>query len=346
MKYFLVNKKVMDEKNKTGSIILYKAPDGTSAIDVKFEGETVWLNAHQMSEIFDVNRPAIVKHIQNIYKTGELKEKSTCSKMEHIASDGKKRIMHFYNLDTIISVGYRVNSKNATNFRIWATSVVKEYLIKGYVINQKRLSETGLKIFEKAIALVKKNIESNVLTDKETKGMLSLVTNYAYSWIVLQKYDEGTLSIENLNIIKTSKLKYEEAISAINEMKNELLPKGEVSKMFGVEKHDGLRGVLEQINQTFDKKELYQSIEEKAAALLYFTIKNHPFTDGNKKIGAFLFVFFLAKNTYLYRSNGEKRIDDNTLVALTLLIATSENSEKDMLLKLVANFLIDEKPHK
>ncbi len=330
----------MEEGKKTWSIVLYKAPDGTSAIDVKFEWETVWLNQIQLSELFDVDRTVITRHINNIIKHWEIEENSNVQKMHFTHSD---KPVKFYNLDFILAVWYRVNAKKWIEFRKRSSQILKDHIIKWYTLNQKRLSETGLKTFEKAIVLIKKNIENNILTDKETKGMLSLVTNYAYSWIVLQKYDEGTLSLENLNTIKTSKLKYEEAIAGINDMKKELLPKGEVSKMFGIEKNDWLKWVLNQIDQTFNKQELYPSIEEKAAALLYFTIKNHPFIDGNKKIWAFLFVFFLAKNKRLYRPNGEKRIDDNTLVALTLLIATSETKEKDMIVKLVANFLLDKK---
>lgn len=326
--------------DQKGSIILYKSPDGKSNIDVKFEWETVWLNQSQIAQIFDVNQPAIAKHLKNIFDTWELEKKWVHSILEYTANDGKKYKTNFYNLDAIISVGYRVNSKNATNFRIWATSILKEYLIQWYSINQKRLWEIWLEVFEKTIALVKKNIENNTLTDKETTWMLSLITNYAYSWIILQKYDEGTLSLENFNTKKAYKLKYGESITVINDMKKELLPKGEVSKMFGIEKNDGLKWVIDQIYQTFDKKELYPSIEEKAAALLYFTIKNHPFADGNKKIGAFLFVFFLAKNKYLYLKDWSKRIEDAVLVALTLLIATSDKNEKDMILKLIANFLI------
>jgi prophage maintenance system killer protein len=189
------------------------------------------------------------------------------------------------------------------------------------------------------VALIKKNIENNVLDDKEIKWMLSLVTNYAHSWIILQKYDEWSLSLENMKIMKTSKLEYKDALKAIDEMKNQLLPKWEVSEMFGIEKNDGLKWVLNQIYQTFDGVELYPSIQEKAAALIYFVIKNHSFADGNKKIWAFLLLVFLAQNSYLYRANWSKRIDDDTLIALTLLVATSERWEKDMILKLVASFL-------
>lgn len=249
----------------------------------------------------------------------------------------------FYNLDFILAVWYRVNAKKGIEFRRRSSQILKDHIIKWYSLNQKRLSETGLKTFEKAIALVKKNIENNTLTDQETKGMLSLITNYAYSRIVLQKYDEWTLWLEYTHIKKTKALDYKEAITAIATMKDDLLPKKEVSQSFGVEKNNGLVWIFKQIYQTFDGQELYPSIEEKAAALLYLTIKNHPFIDGNKKIGAFLFVLFLAKNNYLYTKDWEKRIEDNTLVALTLLIATSEKSEKDMLLKLVANFLLDKK---
>ncbi len=324
--------------DQKGSIVIYKSPDGSSAIDVKFTWETVWLNQNQLSKLFDIDRTVITRHINNIIKNWEIQEKSNVQKMHFSHSD---KPVKFYNLDFILAVWYRVNAKKWIEFRRRSSQILKEYIIKGYSINQKRLTETGLKTFEQAIALVKRNIENNILTDQETKGMLSLITNYAYSWIILQKYDEGTLSLENFNTKKAYKLDYIETIKVINDIKKELLPKGEVSKMFGIEKNDGLKGVLEQIYQTFDKQELYPSIEEKAAALLYFTIKNHPFADWNKKIWAFLFVFFLAKNKCLYKSNGDKRIDDNTLVALTLLIATSDKNEKNMILKLVANFLIE-----
>lgn len=328
-------------KKQMWEIMIYQPKNWEAKIEVRLDGNTIWLTATQMAEIFDVNRPAVVKHLKNIYKTNELIKNSTCSKMEQLAKDWRIRKMNFYNLDAIISVWYRVNSKNATNFRIWATSVLKNHLVQGYSINTKRLSETGLNEFEKAVALIKKNIENNILDDKEIKWMLNLVTNYAHSWIMLQKYDEGTLSLENMKIMKTNKLEYKDALKAIDEMKKELLPKWEVSEMFGIEKNDGLKWVLDQVYQTFDWQELYPSIQEKAAALIYFVIKNHPFADGNKKIWAFLLLVFLAQNNYLYRTNWDKRIDDDTLIALTLLVATSESGERDMILKLVASFLSD-----
>lgn len=328
--------------NNTWEIVFYKKPDGTSAIDVRFDWDTIWLNQNQIATLFDVKTPAVNKHLNNIFNEWELERNSTISKMEIVQIEWKrqvKRSVEFYNLDAIISVWYRVNSKNATTFRIWATNVLKQHLLKWYTINQKRLWETGLDEFEKAVLLIKKNIENNTLEDKEIKGMLSLITNYAHSRILLQKYDEWSLVLENLDIKKAEKFTYEEAISAINDMRNEFLPKKEVSEMFGIERNDWLKWIIAQIYQSFDWVELYPSIQEKAAALMYFTIKNHPFSDWNKKIWAFLLLVFLWKNQLLYRDDWSKIIDDNTLTALTLLVATSNPNEKDMIIKLIVNFI-------
>jgi prophage maintenance system killer protein len=331
-------------KRQNWEIMIYKAKGWSAQIDVKLKDETIWLNLNQIADLFGRDKSVISRHIRNIYKTQELNRDQTVAFFATVQKEWKKSVerqIEYYNLDAIISVWYRVNSKNATNFRIWATSVLKNHLVQWYSINTKRLSETGLDEFEKAVALIKKNIENNVLDNKEIKWMLNLVTNYAHSWIILQKYDEGTLSLENMKIIKTNKLEYKDALKAIDEMKKQLLPKWEVSEMFGIEKNDGLKWVLDQVYQTFDWQELYPSIQEKAASLIYFIIKNHPFADGNKKIWAFLLLVFLAQNNYLYRTNWNKRIDDDTLIALTLLVATSESGERDMILKLVASFLSD-----
>ncbi len=329
---------------KTWEIMIYRSKDWNAEIDVKLENETIWLNQKQMANLFDVSLKTVNEHLVNIYKSWELDKNPTIWKNQIVQIEWKREVrrdVNFYNLDAIISVWYRVNSKNATNFRIWATWVLKNHLVKWYSVNQKRLSETGIDEFEKAVALIKRNIENNLLDDKEIKWMLSLVTNYAHSWIILQKYDEWTLSLENMKIMKTSKLEYKDALKAIDEMKNQLLPKGEVSEMFGIEKNDGLKWVIDQVYQTFDWVELYPSIQEKAAALIYFIIKNYPFAEGNKIIWAFVLVVFLAENNYLYRTNWNKRIDDDTLIALTLLVATSDSWERDMILKLVASFLSD-----
>jgi len=328
--------------NKTWEIVLYKKPDGTSAIDVRFDWDTIWLNQNQIATLFDVDRTVVLKHLKNIYKEWELLEDSTCANFAQVQIEGKrqvKRSISFYNLDAIISVWYRVNSKNATTFRIWATNVLKQHLLKWYTVNQKRLWETWIDEFEKAVLLIKKNIENNMLEDKEIKWMLSLITNYAHSWVLLQKYDEWSLALDNLDIKKAEKFTYEEALSAINDMRNEFLPKKEVSEMFGIERNDWLKWIIDQIYQSFDWVELYPSIQEKAAALMYFTIKNHPFSDWNKKIWAFLLLVFLWKNNLLYLDDWSKIIDENTLTALTLLVATSAPNEKDMIIKLIVNFI-------
>jgi len=328
------------QQNK-GEIIIYQTSKKEVDIKVRLEKETVWLDARQMAQIFDVNRPAIVKHINNIYKSKELNENSTCSILEQVAAEGKKRKINFYNLDMIISVGYRVNSKRATQFRVWATSVLKEYLIKGYAFNQKRIKQLQngqLKKFEQAVGLIKKTIETKQLTARETDGLLKVITDYASSWLLLQKYDE-----EKLEIKKTSKTKYQldykDAKTAIGELKSSLIEKKEATGIFGEERNNSFQGIAGNIYQTFGGKELYPSIEEKAAHLLYFIIKDHPFIDGNKRVGSFLFIVFLARNKFLFKKNGERKINDNALVALALLIAESKPSQKDVLIKLVINFL-------
>lgn len=326
------------KQSNKGEIIIYRTSQKEIELKVRLERETVWLDARQMARIFGVNRPAIVKHINNIYKTGELYKKPTCSILEQVAADGKIRKMNLYNLDMIISVGYRVNSKRATQFRIWATKVLKNYLIKGYAVNQKRLKEINLREFEQAVALIKKAVETKQLTSGETSGLLKVITDYANSWILLQKYDK-----KQLGITKTHKVRYiltfNDAQRAIIELKNDLVSKKEASDLFGQEKKEILEGILGNLNQSFGGKVLYPSIEEKAAHLLYFIIKDHPFIDGNKRVGSFLFIVFLARNRHLFKKNGERKINDNTLVALALLIAESSPKQKEIMIKLIMNFL-------
>lgn len=321
-----------------GEIVIYRTSRKEIELKVRLERETVWLDARRMAQIFSVNRPAIVKHINNIYKTGELYKKSTCSILEQVAADGKIRKMNLYNLDMIISVGYRVNSKRATQFRIWATKVLKNYLIKGYTVNQKRLEEINLREFEQTVVLIKKAIETKQLTSGETSGLLKVITDYANSWILLQKYDK-----KQLGVVKTHKVRYvltyNDAQKAIIELENDLVSKKEASDLFGQEKKEILEGILGNLNQSFGGKVLYPSIEEKAAHLLYFIIKDHPFIDGNKRIGSFLFIVFLARNRHLFKKSGEKKINDNTLVALALLIAESNPKQKEIMIKLIMNFL-------
>lgn len=330
----------MAEKEiKKGEIIIYKTPDNKVQVNVSLDKETIWLDAHRIAKIFDVNRPAIVKHINNIYKNGELSENSTCSILEQVAADGKIRKMNIYNLDMIISVGYRVNSKRATQFRVWATNTLKDYLVKGYVVNEKRLleAENKFKELQTAVDFLRQKSKHELLSGQEQE-ILNLLADYSKTLTLLEQYDKEKVILSKNGRGKFV-LDYSVAEKVIAEIKKELISKKEASELFGTDAQNRLSGILGNILQTFDKKELYPSIEEKAAHLLYFVIKDHPFVDGNKRIGSFLFVYFLDKNKYLYRETGEKKINDNALTALSLLIAISDPKEKDKLIKIVTNFL-------
>ena len=324
------------EELKTGEIVLYKAKDGSTEIDVKFEKETVRLNEAQMSELFQRDRTVINRHINTIFKEGELEKESNVHFLHTPNSD---KPTAFYSLDVIISVGYRVKSLRGTQFRIRATQRLRDYLLKGYAINQKRLEETKLNELEQVVALIKKNMVQGELSHKELTGMLEVATQYTHSRILLQKYDEGSLSLPDRATALTAEITYQEASKAINDMRTNFLFSQYISDTFGIERNNEFKGILESIYQQFDGQKLYPSVEEKAAHLLFFIVKNHPFVDGNKKIGAFLFLRFLAKNNCLYRADGAKKIDDNTLVAITLLVATCDNSHKEMMIKLIVNVI-------
>src|SRR3989338_4010018 len=328
-----------DKEFKKGDVVIYRSTQGPE-IQVKLEKDTVWLDAHLISRLFGVNRPAVVKHINNIYKTKELNKISTCSILEQVAADGKIRKMNLYNLDMIISVGYRVNSKQATQFRIWATNVLKNYLLKGYALNQKQLLEAKEKFDElqEAISFLQEKSKHELLSGQEQE-ILNLLADYSKTLTLLEQYDKGKLVLAERGRAKFV-LNYEQAQTIIEEVKKELIAKKEASDLFGLESGDRFKGILSAIYQTFDGKELYPSLEEKAAHLLYFIIKDHPFTDGNKRIGSFLFIYFLDKNNYLYKDSGEKKINDNALTALALLMAVSDPKEKDKLIKIITNLLV------
>lgn len=327
-----------NQKVKKGEIIIYKSPKGPE-IRVKLEKNTIWLDARLIAELFNVNRPAIVKHINNIYKSKELDRKSTCSILEQVAADNRIRKMNFYNLDMIISVGYRVNSKRATQFRVWATKILKDYLVKGYSINRKRLlqAQDQIKEIQNAINFLREKAKRKLLTGQE-REILDLLANYSKTLTLLGQYDK-----KKILLIKKTKgkfiLKYNEATEVILQIKKDLVAKKEAGNLFGQESGEKFKAILGNIYQTFKRKELYFSLEEKAAHLLYFIIKDHPFVDGNKRIGSFLFIYFLYKNDCLYRKNGERKINNNTLVSLSLLIAISDPKDKDVLIKIITNFL-------
>ncbi|QOP43386.1 Fic/DOC family protein [Sulfurimonas sediminis] len=317
-------------------IVIYE--DGALALNATVENETVWLRQNEIAKLFNKDRTVVTRHINNILKDNEVDEKSNVQKM-HIANSDKP--VKFYSLDIILAVGYRTNSFKAIKFRQWATKVLKSYLIKGYALNQKKLQQQKLQELKNTINLIKQSMSQKELSPNEAKGFVEIVSNYAKSWALLQGYDEQ--SLQEVAETKEQKfiLDYDEAKEAIAELKRVLVAKGEATKLFGQEKADELKGNLLNIYQSFGGVELLPSVEQKAANLLYYIIKGHPFNDGNKRIGAYLFVLFLHKNDILYKINGEPKINDNALASLALLVATSAPEQKDIIIKLVMNMLVD-----
>jgi len=322
-----------------GEIIIYKPKSGDVRIEVKLKKETIWLDARQMARIFNVNRPAIVKHINNIYKSKELNEKSTCSKMEQVATDGKIRLINLYNLDMIISIGYRVNSKQATQFRVWATKILKSYLLEGCAINQKRLIEAKGKFnqLRETVAFLRAKSKEELLKG-QGKEILELLADYSKTLTLLDKYDKN-----NLKTAKGKRAKfvlgYGDCLRVAVELKKKLITKKEAGDIFGNEISHKLESIAKNLYQTFGGKDLYKSIEEKAAHVLYLIIKDHPFSDGNKRIGSFLFIYFLDKNGCLFKKSGERKINDNALTALALLIAASNPIEKEQMVALITQLI-------
>ena len=320
------------------SIEIYRSQDGSIQLKVKLENDTVWLTQSQMAELFGVDRTSIVRHIRNIYKSEELDQNSTCAKNAQVRTEGNRSILReipYYNLDMIISVGYRVNSKNATSFRRWATSVLKQYLIKGYAINQQikldRYNELKdvVRLMSRTVGLQEK------VTSEEYGGLFNVISDYVYALDTLDHYDYQSLSIQKTTKEEPFRATYENAMEAINALKE----KFGGSQWFANEKDDSFKSSIGQIYQTFGGEDLYPSVEEKAAMLLYLVVKNHSFSDGNKRIAAMLFLWFLNNNLVLYAEDGHKRIADNTLVALTLMIAESRTEEKDVMVKVVVNLI-------
>lgn len=332
----------MEEMKKRGEIVIYG--NGKGKIDVRIEGETVWLSQKEISEAFDINRTVVGRHIANIYSAEELDEKGTCAFFAHMGRKGDSKEREYqtklYNLDLILSVGYRVNSKKATQFRIWATRTLKDYLTKGYVVNQKLLARYREKFLEaqKTITLIAEKSGFELLKGHE-RELIDLVAEYAKSWKVLEDFDKRKLEVKKLSKQVKFEISYDGALEIIGEMKERLAKLRVNVYMFGTEVSHKLDSVIGSISQTFDGKDLYPSVEEKAANLLYLVIKDHPFTDGNKRIGSMLFVYFLENNNFLYRQNGEKKISDNTLIALALLVASSDPREKDNIVKLIINLI-------
>ena len=319
------------------NIAIYQTPDGETIIDVRLEGDTVWLSQAQLALLYNTDRTSIGRHIRNIYSSGELDEESTCVKNAQVQIEGRRRVKrttYTYNLDMIISVGYRVNSKHATNFRIWANRILKEYLIKGYAINHNAKAEQ-LDELKQTIAIMRNVLAHKSITQDEAVGLLRVISDYSYGLDTLDRYDYQTLDITKTTKSEVFRATYKDAIEALAILKD----KFGGSDLFAHEKDDSFKSTMGVIYQTFDGQELYPSIEEKAANLLYLTVKNHSFSDGNKRIAAFLFLWFLEKNGILYREDGSRLLDNNTLVALTLMIAQSKVEEKDIMTKVVVNLI-------
>lgn len=323
------------EENK---IIIYQTEDGQTQIDVRLENETVWLTQQQMVQLFKSSRSNILEHIQHIYEVEELDKISTCRNFRQVQKEGNRmvnRTKTMYNLDMIISVGYRVNTKRGIKFRQWANKVLKQYLIKGYAVND-RIRKEQIGELRQLVGMLGRTIQNqSLLSNDETNAIFEVVTNYTYALDTLDNYDYERLTIDKTTKEELFHATYENAMEAINGLRE----KFGGSALFGNEKDDSFKSSIGQIYQTFGGEELYPSVEEKAAMLLYLVTKNHSFSDGNKRIAATLFLWFLNNNHILYREDGSKRLADNTLVALTLMIAESKTEEKDVMVKVVVNLI-------
>jgi prophage maintenance system killer protein len=320
-----------------GKVIVYKGNNGKVTIDVNLKEETVWLSLNQMTRLFNRDKSVISRHLRNVFKARELYKSSVVAKFATTALDGKVYNVEYYNLDAIISVGYRVNSKRGTQFRIWATDILKKHLINGYTLNERRLKEQAHKLqaLQNAIELISHIKDGKELDHKEAVGLLSIISDYSYALGLLDDYDNKRIRISDTSKIDKFKLTYENAACAIEQLKDRF----GYSELFGRQKDESFKSSIAVIYQTFDGRDLYPSVEEKAANLLYFIIKNHSFIDGNKRIAASIFLWFLDNNGLLYKKDGSKRLADNALVALTLMIAESKPQEHNMIMSLVVSLI-------
>lgn len=333
----------MDLVQEALPVVIYQR-EGESVTEVRLEGGTVWLTQRQMAELFDTSSDNVGLHLKNIYGTGELEESTTTEDYSVVQREGRRqvtRVIRHYNLDAIISVGYRVNSRQGTHFRIWANRVLRDHLVRGYSLNQRRLEAQQERIgqLQKTLTLFREGlIDQAGLT--EARGLVSVITGYARTFVLLNQFDSERLGrdgfAENIRYL----IDPADASAGIAALKADLVAKGEASDLFGRPKDESFEGLLGNIVQSFDGQFLYPSIEEQAANLLYLVIKNHPFTDGNKRIGAFLFIWFLRRNRHHLKSDGELKINDNALAAIALLVAQSDPRQKDLMVHLVMNLIL------
>ena len=322
-------------------IQIYQSEDGQVSLQVSLENETVWLNQPQMAILFDTSTDNISLHLKNIYAEGELDENRTTEDLSVVRQEGKrqvKRTLKHYNLDAIISVGYRISSKRATQFRQWATNVLKQFLVQGYVLNQRRLQEKGIE-FNQALSLLSQTLANQSLVSQEGKAVLAVVQDYAKTWSLLQAYDEQSLAEIGLKQPNMQPLIFDDVLNAIAQLKQELMEKGEATALFGQLRSDGLVSAIATIEQGFGDELFYPNVASRAAHLLYFVIKNHPLADGNKRTGSFLFLWYLHLNQHLLAKPVERLINENTLVALALLVAESLPEQKELMIKLIEHFV-------
>ncbi len=324
------NVKIIEPSEDRGEIIIYQSEKGKENLRIKLAGGTLWLNLNQIAELFERDKSVISRHLNNIFKSGELSKKRVVAKNATTAADGKTYQVEYFNLDAAISLGYRVNSRRGTEFRIWATNVLKQHLVQGYSVNEKRLKE-----LKQSLKLASDISKRKELSGDEATALLQVVSEYAYALDLLDDYDHQRVTVRKTSRRKAKQVTYEEAIKLIDQM-------GAMfghTDVFGVEKDDSLHSSLNTVMQSFAGKDLYPSVEEKAAHLLYFLVKNHSFVDGNKRIAAAIFLHFADKNKLIYDKEGNKHIADNALVAMTLMIAESKPNEKDVITSMLTNLI-------
>ncbi len=329
-----------------GEVVVYEAPNGEVRVDVRLERDTVWLSQRQMAELLETSADNVGLHLKNIYAEGELGEAATTEDSSVVQVEGRREVqrqVRHYNLDAILSVGYRVSSKRGTQFRIWATRTLREHLLRGYTLNERRLRERGLGEIEEAVGLLARTLTSHALVTDEGRAVLEVVQRYTRAWRLLLEYDEERLAtVPARPVAPTARLTLDDARTAAASLRADLTDRGEAGALFGQERGESLAGIVGAIEQTFGGQALYPSAQVRAAHLLYFVIKDHPFGDGNKRIGTLLFLEYLRRSGLLLRADGTPRLADNAVVALALLVAESEPRQKELMVRLVLNLLGDE----
>ncbi len=347
-----LNEKRQAIKNKqnisSGDIAFYQSPNGEVRLDVMLEHETVWLSLNQISKLFDRDKSVISRHLRTIYSSGELEKEATIAKNATVQKEGGREVereIEYYNLDAILSVGYRINSQRGTQFRIWATRTLRDHLIQGYTLNKNRLREQGVEIGQ-VLDLLSRTLTDRSLAVDEGRSVLDVVRQYVKTWRLLLEYDEDRLTITvppAKSPFPGEALPLEAARKIISHLRNDLASRGQATALFGCERGDSLSGILAAIGQTFAGESLYESVQMRAAHLLYFIIKDHPFSDGNKRIGTLLFLEYLKSNGLFLKPDGSLRLTDNTMVALALLVAESAPVQKDLMIRLIVNLLEEDR---